>query len=178
VTRGLSESQSRALYERDAPFTEAHRNSWTARFDRGTPPSDLRELVRDLRRAYTDEVPTRIHSRDTDAGGDPAWSPEFTRYLTGSDSATDARDPGSTEVYLTPFRACMASMERSTDQATRKRAAIVSHVVIGNYGPVEAAILEGLPDWDAKRSAEYALTVFWRRLSDVRLDLRKTETAA
>ena len=172
----VSESHARAL--RDAPYTENHRNSYVLKMERTTPPEGLRELVHVLRRAYTDEVPSRIHSHDTDAGGDPAWSPEFSRYLTGSDFATDRGDEGSTEVYTTPFRACMAAMQRSSDEATRRRASIVAHITYGNAGPVESAMLEGVPEWDAKRSAEYALTTFWRRLSDIRLDLRKSETAA
>lgn len=172
-----SESQARALYER--PYTEAHRNSYTLKMQRTDPPATLRDLVRDLRTAYADEVPSRIHSRDTDAGGDPAWSPEFTRYLTGSDFATDTRDEGTTEVYLTPFRACISAMGRSSDEATRRRAAIVGHITFGNFGPVEAAMMEGAPEWDAKSCAQRSLELFWKRLSDVRLDLRqRAEPAA
>lgn len=172
----VSESHSRAM--REAPYTEAHRNSYTLKMERTSPPDTLRELVHDLRKAYADEVPTRLHSHDTDAGGDPAWSPEFTRYLTGSDFSTDRRDEGTTEVYLTPFRACMAGMERSSDESTRRRAAIVGHVTFGNFGPVESAMMEGVPEWCAKIVARDAHSVFWRRLSDVRLDLRQKEPAA
>lgn len=168
---GPSEAQSRAL--RDAPYTEAHRNSYTLKMERTTAPRP-REIVHILRKAYRDEVPTRIHSRDTDAGGDPAWSPEFTRYLTGSDFATDHDD----DTYQTPFRACFAAMARSAHEGTRRRAAIVFRIVVAGSDPAEAAMIEGAPEWDASASAGRALELFWYRLSDVRLDLRRTETAA
>ena len=168
-----SESQSRAVYELETPYTAAHRNSYTLKMERTQPPR-LRELVRDLRRAYQDEVPSRIHSRDTDAGGDPAWSPEFTRYLTGSDFATDKDD----DIYTTPFRACYAAMTRSAQEGTRRRAAIVFRIVAAGNDPAEAAMIEGAPEWDASACARRALELFWYRLSDVRLDLRRTETAA
>lgn len=170
---GISESQSRAVYDRETPYSEAHRNSYTLKMERTQPPR-LRELVRMLRKAYADEVPSRIHSRDTDAGGDPAWSPEFTRYLTGSDWATDKDD----DTYTTPVRACYSAMSRSSSEGTRRRAAIVFRVVVAGTDPAEAAMIEGAPEWDASACARRALELFWTRLSDVRLDLRKTETAA
>jgi len=175
--QSLSEPQSRALYERETPYTEAHRNSYRLKMERTRPPR-LGDLVRDLRKAYADEVPTRIHSRDTDAGGDPAWSPEFTRFLTGSDFATDTRDDGTTEVYTTPLRACLASMGRSASESSRRRAAITFRIVVAGSDPAEAAMAEGAPEWDAPACARRALEQFWSRLSDVRLDLRQTETAA
>jgi hypothetical protein len=144
------------------------------KFDRRAAPRDLRDLVRQLRRAYADEVPTRIHVHQTDAGGDPAWSPEFTRYLVASDGATERDD----NVYLTPFRAALAAMRRSSDPTTLNRAVLVARVVLSDHAPAEAAISMGVPDWCAKTVAADALRVFWDRLSDVRLDLHRTETAA
>ena len=174
----ISEAQANAeaLTRRSSTYADDHAKSWEVRFDR-QPPRSLRQLVRDLRRACADEVPTRIHSRDTDEGGDPAWAPEFTRYITGSDFATDRGDDGSTEVYLTPYRAAIAAMRNGKDEATRRRCAIVEHVVAGS-DPVEAAMIEGVPEWCAKDVAIRALGIFWVRYSDVRLDLRRTETAA
>jgi len=165
------------IHERSATYAAEHASSWQVRFDRPThEPRTLRELVRALRTAYAEEVPSRLHNRDTDEGGHPAWTPEFTRYLAGADAATDRGDGGTTEVYLTPFRACMAGMMRSSDEATRKRAAIVGHVTITGLGPAEGAMLEGVPEWDAKASAHRALQLYWRRLSGVRLDLRPVDT--
>lgn len=169
---GKSEAQSIAE-ARSRTYADDHALSITVKFDRPShEPRSLREYVRTLRKAYADEVPTRLHSHETDEGGDPAWSPEFTRYLTGSDFTTDRADVGATEVYVTPFRACMAAMTRSSDEATRRRAAIIRHSVMGDSGPVEAAMIEGVPEWCAKIVAREAHAVFWRRLSDVRLDLR------
>lgn len=177
ASRHLSEAQSTALYQRETPYTEAHRNSWSLKMQRTRPPRP-RELLHLLRQAYADEVPARIHSHDTDGGGDPAWSPEFTRYLTGSDFSTDRNDVGTTEVYATPFRACMASMSRSAHEGTRRRAAIVFRAVVAGDDLSTAAMIEGSPEWDAPACGARALELFWTRLSDIRLDLRQTETAA
>lgn len=176
---GASEAQStaEALSRREATYADEHAASWEVRFDR-QEPHNLRDLVRDLRRCYADEVPTRIHTAEVDAGGTPAYAPEFARYLYGSDFATDQHDEGSAEVYLTPFRRALAAMDGAASEGARRRAYIVGHIVIGDSGPAEAAMIEGVPEWCAKEVAERALRIFWRRLSDVRLDLRRTESAA
>lgn len=172
-----AQANAEALARRSATYADEHAVSWDVKFDR-RPPDNLRELVHTLRRAYADEVPTRLHTADVDGGGTPAFAPEFARYLFGSDFATDQADEGASEVYLTPFRRCLAAMDAAGDEATRRRAYIVAHVTVGDSGPVEAAMIEGVPEWCAKLVAQDALSVFWRRLSDVRLDLRHTESAA
>jgi hypothetical protein len=177
---GPSDAQANAdaLARRSATYADEHARSWEVRFDRPShEPRDLRELVRCLRRAYADEVPGRLHTSQVDGGGTPAYAPEFARYLYGSEFATDQGDGATTETYLTPFRRALASMDTSEDEGTRKRAWIVSHVVLGGAGPAESAILEGVPSWCAKDVAERALAVFWRRLSDVRLDLYREAVA-
>lgn len=178
IHKSEAQANAEALARRSSTYADEHAASWRVAFERPTHEQRrLRDLVRDLRKAYADEVPSRLHVHETDAGGDPAWSPEFMRYLTASDYATDVRDKASdTEVYLTPFRACMASMEQSPDEATRRRATMVYDVIAGR-GPVEAAMMAGVPEWCAKDVAEKALNVFWRRLSAVRLDLRAEKVA-
>lgn len=52
-------------------------------------PSNLHDLVRWFREAWESEMPTRLHSRDTDAGGSPDWHGEFKAYLTASVYAID-----------------------------------------------------------------------------------------
>jgi hypothetical protein len=173
-----SQSNAEALARRNATYADEHAASWELRMDRPSrEPKSLRGLVAEIRSAYADEMPTRIHVHDVDGGGTPAYSPEFKRYLYGSDFATD-RETEGTETYLTPFRAALAGMERAQDEGTRRRAAIVGHVTFAAMGPLEAAMIEGVPEWCARDVALRALGVFWRRLSDVRIDLRKSETAA
>ena len=168
---GPSEAQSAALAMRDAPYTEANRTSYVWTMQRTDPPADLRTVVYQLRKAYADEVPTRIHVHETDAGGDPAWSPEFTRYLTGSDMAVDRKDDGTTEVYTTPFRAALSGMSGIM------RPRIVERVVVAGLGPGDAAKAEGVPDEVAMIVADSILRTFWRRLSAVRLDMRPERVA-
>ena len=169
----ISEAQANAeaLARRSATYADEHAASWKVRFDRGGTPPDLRALVNMVRTAYADEVPTRLHVHQTDAGGDPAWSPEFTRYLTDSDYATDD------DVYRTAFRRCLAAMSRS-DGPMARDARIVARIAIGGAGPSEAAIAERSHPYDAKGAAISALQSFWKRYSDFRYDLRRTETAA
>ena len=178
--RSEAQANAEALARRSATYADEHARSWEVRFNRPSHERrTLRDTIRDLRRAYADEVPTRMHVHDVDGGGTPAMSPEFKAYLMGSEFATDRRDEGTTEVYTTPFRAALAAMARASDEGTRHRASIAGHVVVAGMGPVEAALAEGVPDWCAKDVAEKALTVFARRLSDVRLELgRREETAA
>jgi len=168
----ISESQSMA---------DAHARSWTFAFQRRQPDT-LRELVIVLRRAYADEVPSRLHKGydNVDGGGTPAFSGEFAAFLYGSPFAVDHHDEGTTEVYLSPMRAALVSMTRSHEEATRQMGTIAAHVCIGGANPVDAAesVLGEVPQWALRASAHRALDIFWRRCSSVRLDLGGTITSA
>jgi hypothetical protein len=48
----------------------------------------LTALVSDFLERARDELPTRLHSRDLDAGGAPEWSRGFATYISDSGSAT------------------------------------------------------------------------------------------
>lgn len=178
IGKSDSQANAEALARRGTTYADEHAASWQVRFNRPSHETrSLRDLVRDLRRAYADEVPSRIHVHETDAGGDPAWSPEFTRYITAGDGATDRRDAGTTEIYVTPFRACLDTMSRATDPSSQKRATLVQLCIVGDASPIEAAMAMGVPAWCAKVVAKDALEVFMRRLSDIRLDLRTERVA-
>ena len=132
------------------------------------------------RKAYADEVPTKLHDSDIGEDGTPRMSARAEGYIFGSPYTSDARstpeDPVMVSYYLAPFRATLADMERG-DESSRKRAAIVSHVTIGSQGPREAAEAEGVPSWCAKLVAFDALAAFLRRLTDVKLDIGKEAVA-
>lgn len=163
-----AQANAEALARRSATYADEHARSYEVRFDRARyRPRNMRDYVHQLRRAYADEVPSRIHVRETDAGGDPAWSPEFTRYLTGSDGATD-----KDETYRTPFRAALTSWRDD------HRRVIVGRIVLGGWDEKSAAIDAGVPEWCAHDVAFRSLEMFWNRLSDVRMDLARSETAA
>lgn len=173
----LSDSQANAeaLARRTSTYADEHAASWQVRFDRGTPPPSLRALVIDLRRAQRDEIPDRLHKRDVDGGGTPAYSGQFAHLLYGSPFSTD--DDNS---YDTPFRACLTHMLHSKEGATVQMARIVAHVTLGGEDPEAAVVREiGIVEpWIARAAAERALTVFWKRCSNVRLDLARSTTAA
>ena len=172
-----AQSNAEALARRSVTFADEHAKSWNVRFDRRTEPPNLRALVIDLRRAYQDEVPRTLHKHDVDGGGTPAYSPSFEAYLYGSPFQTD--DDGT---YQTPFRRCLAAMAQSTEMATRDMAQVVFRIAVGGQDPEDAVWIVGadvgMPLWARKAIAERALRVFWRRCSDVRLDLGRTVTAA
>lgn len=175
----ISEAQANAeaLARREATWTAAHAATWEARFDRGTPPATLRELVITLRRAYRDEMPQTLHKHAVDDGGTPAYSGEFAAFLYGSVAATE--EDGT---YRTPVRRCLRSMLASStaDAAAFQMGRIAGRVIVGGETPADAVDHEtGISEpWIARAIAERALLVFWKRCADVRLDLGRTVTAA
>lgn len=185
---GPSEAQSNAeaLRWRDAPFTATSDASFRVAWDwHRREPADLREALHMVRKAYSDEVPTKLHEGPDSIGegGTPKMTTRAEGYLFGSPSSGSDRDD-AIGWYHAPFRAQLDAMQHATmpngdaDEACRKRAAIVSHVTIGSQGPQEAAIKEGIPAWAAKDVAEAALRSFLRGLTDLKLNARRQEVVA
>jgi hypothetical protein len=137
-----------------------------------------------VRRAYADEVPPKLHEGPDSIGpdGTPKMTARAEGYIFGREDASDARkDPETGQwdalsYFHSPFRAALDNLAHG-DEAEQHRGAIVQHVTIGGQGPAEAAIKEGVPWWCAKLVAENALLAFLRNLSDVKLNLRRTEEA-
>jgi hypothetical protein len=207
--RWKSDAQANAEALANRGRTYADRNAASLRFSwdaskRG--PRDLRHACELVRRAYRDEVPTKLHESGLAADGTPAMTAKAEAYIFGNPSWTDAgksvecscgkpvrdvrgiqlaiHDPGCPALgnhveafYLTPFRATMADMEKAREEATRRRAAIVQHVAFG-MDPVEAATSEGCHPLDAKLVVFDALCAFLRRLTDVRVDVPGGTVAA
>lgn len=166
---GPSESQTMAT-SRPSPYAESNELTVEWRMDRRSrEPRTLRQYVHELRKAYADEVPGRIHSRDTDAGGAPEWTPAFTHYLDGKPSATDPD-----ETYLTPFRAALAYFEDHPDTAQRARGEVVRALVIAGHATDEAC--RGWQPFE-RVIALHACRVFWRAMSDVRIVMPRKEAA-
>lgn len=170
--RSESQANAEAVARRDAVFADEHAMSWQRRFDRPRhEPRSLAGYVAELREAASAEIPSRIHVHDVDAGGTPAFAPAFAAWLYGSPFTVD-----DTGAYTTPFRACLAAMDRG-EEASRRRAAIAGRVAHG-AGPIEAAIAEGVPVWCARTVALDALRVTWRRLNLAPTVLPRREVAA
>lgn len=176
---GPSESQSKAnaeaLVRRGAPYTAASDASVRIAWDwRQREPKDLREAVRLVRKAYADEVPDKLHD-GPDAigeGGTPRMTARAEGYIFGSATASDARplDDELVSYYHTPFRAALCRLQHGSAPEQR-RGRIVSHVTIGQMGPVEAAIAEKAHPFDAKLVAFDALRSFLHGMTDMRLHL-------
>lgn len=168
-----AQAQAEALARRAAPFAAESRTSAGMAYDfRRRQPRDLREAERAVRRAYVEEVPTRLHEAGLADDGTPAMTARAESYIFGEDTWTDA-GKGEHPImayYVTPLRAALSSMENG--QATeRADAEIASRVAAGMTG-VEAAILSGAPVHWAGRIAYGALLSLLGRLSDVRVDSR------
>ena len=177
TSKSEAQANAEALHRRSAPYTDAQRASVRVQWDiRNREPQTLRDAVRAVRRAYSDEVPTKLHEGPDSIGegGTPKMTPRAEGYLFGDPRADDAaRDPETGERDLVgyhhaPFRARLADMEQG-NLTDRKRAAIVRHVAIGSRNPADSAQAEGVPLWCAKVVAEDALRVFLRGLSDLRV---------
>jgi hypothetical protein len=175
--RGLSDAQANAeaLERRDRPFTAAHQASASWRYDyRTREPRDLRDAVRQVRRAYADEVPARLHEGydHIGEGGTPKMTARAEGYLFGHAEGSDRSDPEQlVSYYHTPFRALLASMSKGG--ATEQRIArVVSHIAIGGQGPKEAVIAEGVPSWAASLVVMPILSAFLSQLTDMKVHAR------
>lgn len=183
--RDLSDAQANAeaLARRSSPWYDDNRASVTVAWDyRRREPTDLRDAVRQARRAYADEIPTKLHE-GPDAigeGGTPRFTGRAEGYLFGPAEASDAkRDPETGEwdrvsYYHAPFRATLERMSRGAE-GERRYAAIVAHITIGQQGPVAAALAVKAHPLDAKLVAWDALRSFLRQLSDMKVDTRLQE---
>jgi hypothetical protein len=183
---GPSEAQSRAnqeaLARRSLPFAPENRTSVAMSYDfRRRLPRDLRDAVEQVRRAYADEVPAKLHSgQDLAPDGTPAMTSKAEAYIFGGETWTDAGrgEHPLVSFYLTPFRATLSKMEHASAESTRKRAAIVKHVTIGGQKPEHAAESEGVPSWCSRDVAEQAILSFLRRMSDMKVDVANEVAAA
>lgn len=127
-----------------------------------------------VRRAYADEVPTKLHDAAIGEDGTPRMTARAEGYIFGNASADDAgrdAETGQRDLigyHFTPFRATLERMCRG-NETERKIAAIVGHVTIGSQGPKEAAISEGIPSWAVNLVAFPALRSFLHNMSDIRV---------
>lgn len=182
---GPSEAQSQAnaeaLARRGSPYTAASEVSFRVQWDHHRrEPEDLRDCVRQARRAYSDEVPSKLHSgAELAQDGTPKMTAKAEGYIFGSDPQADDAvrnaETGERDLmgyHFTPFRAALDRMAHGAEPE-RKRAAIVSHVTIGSQGAQEAAIKEGVPSWCAKLVAEDALRGFLRSMTDIAIHARR-----
>jgi len=155
---GLSDAQANAeaLARRDGPYAAENRLTTRRAFDwRNREPRDLREAVRLVRAAYSDEIPGRMaEGSDTyNLDGSPRFAPETAAYIFEGSAG--------------PFGRLLAHLERGSEHE-RKRAAIVRHVTIGSQSPWTAAVAEAVPGWCALLVAEDELRGFLRQLSSQR----------
>lgn len=183
---GISDSQANAeaLARRSSPYTAAHEVSVRVSWDwHKREPSDLREAVRMARKAYSDEVPEKLHDSAIGEDGTPRMNARAVGYIMGSPSADDAgRDPETGQrdlvgYHFTPFRATLERFEHG-DAASRRRAAIVRHITIGGLDGYEAAVTEKAHPLDAGIVAEDALRVFLRAINALTIHVTRASDAA
>jgi hypothetical protein len=186
---GPSESQSNAdaLVRRGSPYSAASDVSFRIRWDVNRREVDnLRDAVRAVRRAYADEVPTKLHDGPDAIGDDgtPRMTARAVGYIFGDPEGDDAgRDPetGQRDLsgwHYSPFRANLAAMSRGSD-TQRLYAAIVQAITIGGQDARQAALAAGVrPEAIAKGVALMALRSFLRSLSDLKLHLPREDAVA
>jgi hypothetical protein len=181
--RGKSEAQANAdaLARRSMPYTEASGSSFLVAWDfHHRQPSDLREAVHMLRRAYADEVPTKLHEGydSIGEGGTPKMTERAMGYIMGSPEASDGRpDPETGErplisYYHTPFRATLARW-LTGDSRSAVAGLVIQHVTVGQMAPIAAVILVGVPQWCARIVAWDVLSSFHRDMSDMKIDAKR-----
>ena len=182
--RGPSESQSNAeaLVRRGSPYTAASDMSFRVRWDSNRrEPDNLRDAVRLARRAYSDEVPDKLHEGydSIGEGGTPKMTDRAVGYIMGDPEGDDAaRDPetGQRDLagwHYSPFRANLSVMARGTE-TQRLYAAIVQSITIGGQDPRGSALSAGVrPECMAKSVALMALRAFLRSMTDLKLHVRE-----
>ncbi len=184
-----SESQinAQALARRSSPYTAASDASFRVKWDHTRrEPDNLRDAVRQARRAYADEVPGKLHD-GPDAigeGGTPRMTARAVGYIMGDPEGDDAgRDPetGQRDLagwHYSPFRANLSVMSRGSE-TQRLYAAIVQSITIGGQDARDAALAAGVrPECMAKSVALMALRAFLRSLTDLRVHVPKETEAA
>jgi hypothetical protein len=177
-----AQANAEALARRGLPYSAASGASFSVQWNwHRREPRDLREAVRMVRKAYADEVPTKLHDGPDAIGpdGTPRMTARAEGYIFGSPTADDTPKGEDALVgyYLAPFKATMHRMIAGNEQ-DRRYAAIVSHITIGDQGGVEAAIALGVPRWCAYLVAEHAVREFLRCLSDLKLSIPKEDAVA
>jgi len=114
-------------------------------------PDNLRDAVRLARRAYSDEVPDKLHEGydSIGEGGTPKMTDRAVGYIMGDPEGDDAaRDPetGQRDLagwHYSPFRANLSVMARGTE-TQRLYAAIVQSITIGGQDPRGSALSAGV----------------------------------
>lgn len=87
------------------------------------------------------EIPARIHSRDTDAGGDPAWSHDFESYLFSPNATLYATDDDLWPTRLRyPMKRALAELARKPVPKGRPRLDTVLWTLAAHDGNAEMAI--------------------------------------
>ena len=180
-----AQSNAEALARRSAPWGSDNHATVSVAWDyRRREPTDLRDAVRQARRAYADEIPTKLHDGPDAIGpdGTPRFAARAEGYIFGSPTSSDAkRDPETGEwdavsYYHAPFRATLERF-RSGDACRQRQGRIVEHITIGQQGASAAATAEGAHPLDANHVAELALRQFLRSLSDMKVDLSRVRIA-
>jgi hypothetical protein len=179
ITKSEAQANAEALVRREAPASSEHQASVRRAWDhRARQPKDLQQAVFYARKAYQDEVPQQLHDGPDEIGegGVPRFSADAASYLFGDPTtASDARrDPVDKRLeavswFRHPFQATLSAMLSAGHPPTERLAKIVSHITIGQMGPVEAAVKEKAHPDDAQLVAETALRRFLADLSDLRL---------
>lgn len=183
--RGPSEAQinAEALARRSAPYSGASDVSFRVAWDfHRREPDNLRDAVRQARRAYSDEVPDKLHDGPDAIGqdGTPRMTAKAVGYIFGSSQGSDAEreDNPLVSYYHSPFRAALDRMEHGAE-TERLYASIVSKVTIGGQYPAVAAIAAGVkPECLAKSVALMALRSFLRSMTDLKLHVQDVANEA
>jgi hypothetical protein len=137
-------------------------------------PTHLAALVRWFMDAAADDIPVRLHSRDTADDGDPEWHPRFRAYLMAHPAAVDREGH-----VRSPFRWWLWIM-RNEGRENRVMADYLYRLARfdGDWLAAARSITPLTEDGEiiAKAFAVAALQRFWRRMAtEPRRHVEKSE---
>lgn len=91
----------------ETPYAVDNEASQRRAMARAAEPRNLTAYVRWCRWAYKQEPPVRLHTRETGPDGNPRWSGDFYKWITGADSGLAACGTDVEGYYRTPFRCAL-----------------------------------------------------------------------
>ena len=169
--------QEEARWKAAYPYADEYAASMARKMAYEAEPRTLSALVNWARWRYAQEPPFRVHIRPIDAGGDPAFSPEFRDWIEGLSVEAYRRDheehcPGGRECdcyYRWPLRAALFDMHGRFEESAGARMADWCLFVASTGEPLDAlAEKRGLPEtwrWSIAGFTWDALHRLWVRYS-------------
>ena len=125
-------------------------------------PTSLHSLIAWYREAVDDTIPTRLHNRDIDDGGNPQWHGQFRAYLTAHPCVTDK------EGYVRDKLAFWLWTMSRGGPKNKRRAEFLHRLAVLDFDWLEAVhARRSMSKWAGDMAEDYtvaSLRILWRKM--------------